>query len=437
MSNPKEIETPKSNSNSIKIAIIGLGYVGLPLALLADKKGYSVIGLDINKDLIGKINDKKSPLIDSEIASQLSSSNLKATDDFSLIKDSKVIIVCVPTPVNENFQPDLSPVINACKSVGKFISFGQLIVLESTVNPGVCEEIVIPILEKVSGLKAGRDFHIAHCPERINPGDPRWSISNIPRVIGSLEPKGLELALQFYNSIVEAEIKPMASLKEAEAVKIIENSFRDVNIAFVNELAMSFSRLGIDIVRVIEGASTKPFAFLAHFPGCGVGGHCIPVDPYYLIEYAKNNGLSHRFLSLAREINNDMPKFTVDSLVNKLKEKNINPAKAKIAVLGLAYKPDIGDDRESPAYKIIEHLNNYGIKVASYDPYVNKGTAPDIDSALKGAYGVIIATAHKEFKELKPEFIQSYGIKVVVDGRNCLNKESFSGTDVLYLGIGR
>jgi nucleotide sugar dehydrogenase len=334
-------------------------------------------------------------------------------------------------------MPNLEPVISACESMASFISSGQLIVLESTVNPGVSEEIIIPILEKNSGLKAGKDFYIAHCPERIDPGNSNWDVETIPRVVGSLEEKGLKKAVAFYESILKSKVKPMESLKEAEAVKIVENAFRDVNIAFVNELAMSFQCLGIDAVNVIEGAATKPFAFMPHFPGCGVGGHCIPVDPYYLIDYAKKNGFHHEILSLARKINNNMPKYVIDLLVTKLQKINCKLPTTRVAVLGLAYKPDIDDDRESPAYKIINSLQNFGAKVVAYDPFVKSSSAASLESALSGAQAVIIATAHSEFRCLQPADFLKAGVKIVIDGRNCLNKEIFINSDLLYQGIGR
>jgi nucleotide sugar dehydrogenase len=230
----------------------------------------------------------------------------------------------------------------------------------------------------------------------------------------------------------------MGSLKEAEAVKIVENSFRDINVAFVNELAKSFTHLGIDIMRVIGGASTKPFAFMPHYPGCGVGGHCIPVDPYYLIEYAKQNGFQHKFLSLARRINNSMPEFTVDLVTRALEKKSIPPRDAKVAVLGLAYKPDIDDCRESPALKIARILRDREIDVDTYDPYVPEhSTVESLTGALRDANAALIATGHTAFTELGPKDFIKHNVRVVVDGRNCLPKERFVEAGIDYYGIGR
>ena len=428
----------KNSKKGKTIGVVGLGYVGLPLALLADKKGCEVIGVDISQDKVEKIKKKKVPFEDDKIARMMLESNLKATLDFTVLKSASVIVICVPTPVNKKHLPDLSPVEEASRAIGSILQKGQLVILESTVNPGVSENVVLPILEKNSGLICGQDFYLAHCPERINPGDPLWDVENIPRVVGGFEKIGLERALDFYRSILKAEVKPMKSLKEAEAVKVVENSFRDINIAFVNELAMSFNQLGIDVVSVLDGAATKPFAFMRHLPGCGVGGHCIPVDPYYLIKYAKENGFNHNFLKLARKINNYMPEFTAKLLVDGLRQKGIKIAGTKVALLGLSYKPDIDDCRESPSFKIIENLEKQGIVVSIFDPHVlGQSTAGSLEESLTGARAVIVATGHRAFSCLTPEFLKSYGVAVVIDGRNFLPKENFVRTDLVYHGIGR
>lgn len=420
------------------IAVIGLGYVGLPLALLASRKGYRVIGIDIQKDKIDLIKEGKSPFVDESVEKEIKSARFEATTDFRRVKDASIIVICVPTPVFKNHLPNLEPVESACRSIGTYLKVGQLVILESTVNPGVSEGSVLPILEETSGLVAGKDFFLAHCPERINPGDKKWNVSNIPRVVGSLEEQGLAHAVEFYSSILDAEVRPMKSLKEAESVKIIENSFRDINLAFVNEVAMFFSRIGVDVMNVINGAATKPFSFLAHYPGCGVGGHCIPVDPYYLIEYAKQNGFKHNFLSLARKINNSMPLFTVDKVVSGLKELGMAINGTKVAVLGLAYKANIDDCRESPSFHIIEHLKNYGAEVITYDPFVpHKSDVPTLDEALSGAKAMVVATAHSEFESLSPDRVAGHGVRVVIDGRNCLSKEAYASRGLIYQGIGR
>ncbi|HBV01458.1 MAG TPA: UDP-N-acetyl-D-glucosamine dehydrogenase [Candidatus Taylorbacteria bacterium] len=427
------------NQSNKTVSIIGLGYVGLPLALLLGRKGYKVTGVDINSERVESLNKRIAPFADQEITEQLRNASFEATMDFSRIKDVGVIIICVPTPVYANHMPNLEPVQNACKSIASHLQKGQLVILESTVNPGVCESIILPILEKGSELQCGKDFYLAHCPERINPGDKKWNVENIPRVVGGFDEVSLQKAIAFYATIISAEIKPMASLKEAEAVKIVENAFRDINIAFVNELAMSFSRFGIDTVSVLNGAATKPFAFMPHYPGCGVGGHCIPVDPYYLIDYAKKNGFRHEFLSLARRINNDMPRYTIELLEKALKERGLAVIGAKVAVLGLAYKAEVGDCRESPSLEIIKLLEDeYGARVVSFDPFVlDKSTAKTLDEAVKGVDAVIVATAHNVFKKLEPDYFTKNGVKVVIDGRNALLKEKFIESGIIYEGIGR
>jgi UDP-N-acetyl-D-glucosamine dehydrogenase len=309
-----------------------------------------------------------------------------------------------------------------------------LVIIESTINPGVCDEIVIPLIEKESGFKLNADFFVSHCPERINPGDSKWSVENIPRVAGSSDPQGLKKTVSFYESIIEAPIKAMGSIKEAEAVKIVENSFRDINIAFVNELAMSFTKLGINVKNVIDGAATKPFAFMAHYPSVGVGGHCIPVDPYYLIEYAKGYGFDHEFLSLARAINNRMPEFTIEQLIEALNEAGISIKGAKVAVLGLSYKANVADDRESPSYKLIKMLSTKGAKAVAYDPYLpDKSDTESLDEAIENADAVIVATNHREFMKLNVAKLKG---KVFIDGKNAFDKKIFLEGDVIYRGIG-
>lgn len=420
------------------IVIIGLGYVGLPLALLASRKGHKVTGIVKNPEKAELINNRKSPIQDEKLIEDLKNTTLTATTDYEVIKTASIIIICVPTPVHENNMPDLEPVISASTNTAKNLQKGQTVILESTVNPGVSEEVILPILEKISGLKGGIDFHLVHCPERINPGDPKWNVENISRVIGSVDPEGLRIATDFYESILTGTVKQMNTIKEAEACKVVENSFRDINIAFVNELALSFEKLGIDVKNVIDGAATKPFAFLAHYPSCGVGGHCIPVDPYYLIEYAKKNGFNHDFLSLARRINKSMPEHTASLVVKGLNQVKMAINGARVAVLGLAYKANIDDDRESPSYDIIRHLQEFGAEVVSYDPYVlKKSTAQNLEEALDGSVAVVIATNHKEFVALMPEELLTKGVKVVIDGKNCLPKDIYVNSKLVYKGIGR
>lgn len=426
------------NNMKKTISVIGLGYVGLPLALLADKKGYRVIGIDTNRTKIDQIKNKISPFVDENVQRDLQKSNLEITTDSSKIEEADIVVICVPTPVYENYMPNLEPVEGACKSIAPYLKDGALVILESTVNPGVSEGVVLPILEEISGKKVGKDIYLAHCPERINPGDPTWNVENIPRVVGSSDKNGLRIAVDFYKNVLVGSVKPMGSLKEAEACKVVENSFRDINIAFVNELAKSFTRLGIDVKNVIDGAATKPFAFMAHYPSCGVGGHCIPVDPYYLIEYAKKNGFYHEFLSVARRINNSMPVFTVDVVADALNELEKSVKNTKVAVLGLAYKGNISDDRESPSYDIIKELKRREAEVIIFDPYLKeKSTVQSLNKALSEAEVIVVATNHDEFKDIPIEDLSKNNIKAVVDGKNCLDKEAVQKQGIVYKGIGR
>lgn len=420
------------------VVVIGLGYVGLPLAVRAVEQGYRVIGFDTHQEKLAKINQQESPIEDAALSLLLKKFPFEATDQPERLSQADIVLICVPTPVDEMYYPDLEPVISAATLCATHLKPGALVVLESTVNPGVSEEVILPIFEK-QGHSIGTDFFLAHCPERINPGDEKWNVTNIPRVVGSLDALGLQKALDFYRSIVDGEIRPMKSIREAEAVKIVENSFRDINIAFVNELARSFDVLGIDVKDVIEGAATKPFSFLAHYPSCGVGGHCIPVDPYYLIERAKKSGFDHRFLKIAREINNAMPAYSVELLQNLLNEIRLPLHGTVVGVLGLAYKANIDDLRESPALRIIEQLKLHKAEVITYDPHLPAlSTESSLESFLAKSTALVLATNHREFTtSLTPELLKKHQIEVIVDGKNCLDKVAFLAEGIRYKGIGR
>jgi nucleotide sugar dehydrogenase len=415
------ILTEKIKKKELKICIIGLGYVGLPLLNLLNSKGFSAVGLDIDKKAVN-------------IAIE---NNNKATINAKeALFDSDCNIICVPTPIKNNHRPNLHYVELAAKTISKYLKKDSLVILESTVAPGTTEEILIPIL-KQSGLKEG-DFYVAYCPERIDPGNKEWTVQNLPRVIGGINIESTKITYEFYKSILDADVLKLSTIKAAEAVKIVENAFRDINIAFVNELAKSFDKIGIDICDVINGAETKPFGFMAHYPGCGVGGHCIAIDPYYLIEKAEESGFSHRFLKIAREINNSMPKYTVKKVLQGLNKvrKTINGS--NIVILGLTYKPDVDDIRESPAFPIIEDLKKWGANLTIFDPYrLDLSNVDTLENALHEKDCVVIVTAHKRFKKITPEKIIKNNIKVVVDGRNILDKNKISKLGIIYEGIGR
>lgn len=398
------------------VAILGLGYVGFPLAeLLAKSRKYKVIGLDIKR---------------------LKSTLFTATTDFSQIKKADISVICVPTPVYKNYQPDYRPLKNACMSIVKNLKKGQLVIIESTINPGTCEEIVLPILERY-GAVAGKDFLLAHCPERIDPGNKKWTLINIPRNVGGIDEPSANEAAVFYRSFLKSKVKVLNSIKAAEATKIVENTFRDINIAYVNELAMSFDKLGIDILEVIEGAKTKPFAFMPHYPGTGVGGHCIPVDPYYLIERALHSGFEHRFLEMARKVNNGMPDYTVGLLENEAEKLKLPLKRITIGLLGLAYKEDIADVRESPALQILKILKSKRLKIETFDPFIpQKSTVKDLKTFLQKCDAVILATNHSQFEKNLINLLKDSKVKVFVDGRNCISKEKILSFGIAYKGIG-
>ncbi len=420
------------------ICVIGLGYVGLPIAVRAVERGYVVSGIDLDEKKIALINERKSPIEDKTLSEELPKYPFQATTDPSVIKDADIILICVPTPVDHLHNPDLRPVRGAVSMIAEHAKKGALVVLESTVNPGVSEEVIAPILEG-AGFTVGTDIHLAHCPERINPGDEKWSVKNIPRVVGATDEEGLDRAVDFYRSIVDGEIRPMKSIREAEAVKVVENSFRDINIAFVNELAKSFDQLGIDVKDVILGAATKPFSFMPHFPSCGVGGHCIPVDPYYLIERAKQSGFDHRFLRIAREINNSMPTYTVELLQDVLNGLKMPLNGTRVGVLGLAYKPNIDDLRESPAEDVILALGKHGADVETFDSHVlGHSSVKSLEALLEHAEAIVLVTAHREFLEtITPELLKKNGIIAFVDGQNKFDGTAFTKAGIAYKGIGR
>lgn len=420
----------------MKVAIIGLGYVGLPLACLCVEKGMDTYGIDVDKNKISLIEKGISPIDDQALIEKvkLFRGKLKATDNFNdALANSSVIIVCVPTPVDKENMPDLKLLKSACDSISKNIQNNTLVAIESTIYPGTVEEICLPILKK-----SNKKFYLAHCPERIDPGNKKFTIKNIPRVVAGIDKESAQKAAEFYRKIIEANVLELDSVKAAEATKIMENTFRDINIAFVNEMAKSFDKAGIDITEVIKAASTKPFSFMAHYPGAGVGGHCISIDPYYLISKAREMGFNHDFLILARKINESMPKYTVELLENELKKINQKVENSKIGILGLAYKANVDDIRESPALELIKILKGKNAEVFVFDPHVKKGSnVKDTNELLKKSDYIILATDHREFREMDLNKLKENNIEVVIDGRNCLDKEKIKRMGILYHGIGR
>ena len=360
-------------NKTAKVSVIGLGYVGLPLAIEIAKAGFSVVGIDVDREKIGKIRSKNSYIPDvteEDLARAVSEKKLVATGDYKVLKEVDIVSICVPTPLSKTREPDISYIITATSEVSKCLHQGQLIILESTTFPGTTKDIVLPELEK-NNLKVGKDFFLVFSPERVDPGNRKYTIKNTPKVLGGITSECKEIAKIFYQQIVE-KIVLVASAQEAEMVKLLENTFRSVNIALVNELALMCDRLGIDIWNVIEAAATKPLGFMPFYPGPGLGGHCIPIDPVYLSWKAKSHGFDSKFIKFAEEINKSMPHYVVRKIIQALNTCKRSLNGSKILILGVAYKEDVGDIRESPALDIVEILCEKGAEVIYNDPYVPK-----------------------------------------------------------------
>ena len=355
------------------IAVIGLGYVGLPLSLQFARSGVIVLGLDIDPAKADSINRGQSYIQHIEsiaIQDQVSAGRLSASTDFSRIKEVQAVIICVPTPLNKNREPDISYIVKTGEAIAPNLKKGTLVVLESTTYPGTTDEDLRGVLEKGSGLKAGADFHLAFSPEREDPGNPNSQVANIPKVVGGFTPACLEKATALYRLAIKT-IVPVSSCRAAEATKLLENIFRSVNIALVNELKVVYSAMGIDIWEVIDAAKTKPFGYMPFYPGPGLGGHCIPIDPFYLTWKAREYGQNTRFIELAGEINTAMPGYVVNRVAEALNERRKALKGSRVLVIGLAYKKNVDDDRESPSYHLLDLLQQRGAEVAYYDPHVS------------------------------------------------------------------
>jgi UDP-N-acetyl-D-glucosamine dehydrogenase len=396
------------------LAVIGLGYVGLPLAIEAANSNLNVAGHDINDSVVSNLNNSISHVedISNEVLKDALSKDLLITTDSNVLGDSEYVVISVPTPLTD-YQPDLSYVEAATKSIAENLKKGQTIILESTTYPGTTLEIVKPILEKISSLVAGEDFLLGYSPERIDPGNKEWTFKNTPKIVSGINETSLKKISEFYNSIID-EVVEVSGTREAEMVKLVENTYRQVNIAMVNELAILSNMLDIDIWEVVDAAKTKPFGFQSFRPGPGVGGHCIPIDPKYLSFKTRQIGQPVRFVELAQEINNSMPNYVISRISELMNKKEILLKNSKILLLGVAYKKDIGDTRESPAIDIIESLLEKSAEVSFYDPYVdelivNKESIlkeQDLES-ISNYDMVIIHTPHTSFSKIDFENIKS------------------------------
>ena len=362
----------KIKQKQARIGIIGLGYVGLPLVIEFGRAGFHVTGLDIDSTKVDRLNRGKSYIkhIPSKILRELvEQKRFNATTDFSSVSDLECVLICVPTPLNSNREPDMSFIVATAQEIAPHLRKDQMVILESTTYPGTTRDVLIPELESGSGLKANQDFYVAYSPEREDPNNKDFSTSTIPKVIGADSDYALECANTLYLSFINKTV-PVSSTQAAEATKLMENIFRSVNIALVNELKVIFDKMGIDIWEVIEAASTKPFGYMPFYPGPGLGGHCIPIDPFYLTWKAREFGITTRFIELAGEINVAMPEYVVNKILLALNEKGISVKGSRVLILGFAYKKNIDDDRESPSYKIMELLLQYGAEVEFHDPYI-------------------------------------------------------------------
>ncbi|GAA2544821.1 nucleotide sugar dehydrogenase [Winogradskya consettensis] len=387
---------------SFDVAILGLGYVGLPLAQQAARAGLSVLGFDVNAAVVEALDAGRShvdDLSDTDIAEMLTR-GFGATTDERLIATAAVAVICVPTPLSEGDGPDLRAVIGATEAVGRNLRPGMLVVLESTTYPGTTDDVVRPLLEQLSGLTAGVDFHLAFSPERIDPGNETWGAHNTPKVVGGTTPACTDRVAEFYGRFVETVVRTRGT-REAETSKLLENTYRHVNIALVNEMARFCHELDIDLWDVIHAASTKPFGFQAFYPGPGVGGHCIPIDPNYLSHNVRSKlGYPFRFVELAQEINATMPAYVARRAQNLLNADGQALHGARVLLLGVTYKPNIADQRESPATPLARHLASLGAVLTYHDPHVREWSVPrtdDLEGAAAAADLVILVQQHREY----------------------------------------
>jgi len=418
----------------VVFGVVGLGYVGLPLAVEVGKAGSKVLGFDVNATVVDRVNAGRSHIRDvpeEDVAELTEGGMFEATVDMSRLAEVDVISICVPTPLSKTRDPDISFILSAGQAVASSLRPGQLVVLESTTYPGTTRDVLLPLfLEK--GLVPGRDFHLCFSPERVDPGNAVWGTHNTPKVIGGLTPACLEAGLAAYSRFID-EMVPVSSPEAAELVKILENTFRAVNIALVNETAQIAERLGVNIWEVVDAAATKPFGFMKFTPGPGLGGHCIPVDPHYLSWKMRTLDYRTRFIELASEINAEMPHFVVSKVREALNGRRKSVNGSKVLLLGIAYKADIDDLRESPALEIMEVLEGEGAEVSYHDPFIpefeHDGTRRSgvelTDEALEGADVVLIVTDHSEL-DLERVVEKS---RVLVDSRNAVSRLGKPGSE--------
>ncbi|MGH0902271.1 nucleotide sugar dehydrogenase [Bacillus mobilis] len=420
----------KLETKTATIGVVGLGYVGLPLAVEKAKAGYNVIGFDVQEKRTEMVNQGINyigDVVDEELEGIVKSGKLIATTDYSRIKDVDAVAICVPTPLDTYQQPDTSYVESSAKEITKYIPQGALVVLESTTYPGTTEELLQPILEK-SGLVCGKDFFLAYSPERVDPGNKHFNTKNTPKVVGGVTSNCTKVAAAMYKSVLEGEVHEVSSPKVAEMEKILENTFRNINIGLANEMAILCNKMGIDVWEVIDAAATKPYGFMPFYPGPGLGGHCIPIDPWYLTWKAREYNYHTRLIETAGEINNAMPEFVVQRCMEILNEEGKSLKGAKVLILGVAYKKDIEDYRESPVIPILKQLEDKGALWTTCDPHVknfklngnNVETVKFTEEALSAADLILIATDHTNFDY---ELI-AQSSHVIFDTKNALKNQN-------------
>lgn len=402
----KEQLIEKIQNKTLTMGVCGLGYVGLPLAVDKAKHGFKTIGFDVQKEKVDMVNAGQNyigDVVDADLQELVASGMLKATTDFSFVKDVDFIAICVPTPLDAHQQPDISYVKSSTETISEYLTKGTMVVLESTTYPGTTEELLKPILEKGSGLKCGEDFYLGFSPERVDPGNLIYKTSNTPKVVGAIGEDAMEVISMVYRAILDGDVHTVSSPAVAEMEKILENTYRNINIGLVNELAILCNKMGINIWEVIDAAKTKPYGFQAFYPGPGLGGHCIPLDPYYLSWKAREYGFHTSMIESSMMINDRMPEYTVEragKILNRY-QKALNGS--KVLVLGVAYKQDIDDYRESPAIRVIEEFKKTGANVDFYDPFIAKYREKgqwfeglkEINTEILKSYDLVcITTAH-------------------------------------------
>jgi len=431
--------TDQLKDRTARVAVLGLGYVGLPLAAIFAEAGFQVIGIDPDQQKVETIRRGESHIQDvpgEQVAHLVASGRLTATSDFAALAQVEAVSICVPTPLRKTGDPDLSFIVDATNMLARYIHPGMVVVLESTTYPGTTREILLPKLEENKNLKVGVNFFVAFSPERVDPGRKDWTTLNTPKVVGGITPACSEVAATWYSQALQVVV-PVSSAEVAEMAKLLENTFRMINIGMVNEMALMCDRLGVDVWEVIDAAATKPFGFMKFTPGPGLGGHCIPIDPLYLSWKLRTLDYTARFIELASEINSNMPRYVVGKVQDALNEQGKALKGSRVLVLGAAYKPDVDDLRESPALDVIGLLTNKGAQVSYHDPYIPRirhdewemDSVTDLMAEVHAADCVVIITNHSDYNY--PAILEA--ARLIVDTRNALNKARRSNPKVVSL----